>query len=200
MEKKITKIRISRKGLKNGMKNGMKKNINCPIGKIILDKKEEVKVEEVKVEEVKVEVEVEEEVKVNGKKEVKVKGKKERKVKGKKVGGEGEEWKVGGEGEEGEEGGEGGEGGEWMVHRIHNKRLEVDRFIQQFLPFIPTHYHSLLFIPDSLLFHSQYIHFHIFAIWFFSLSKLSFHQFDLFSIFSSFHHIPFYSFLTHILH
>ena len=37
MEKEITNIRISRKGLKNGMK----KNINCPIGKIILDKKED---------------------------------------------------------------------------------------------------------------------------------------------------------------
>ena len=84
------------------------------------------------------------------------------------------------------------------MNDIRNKRLEVDLFIHKFFPFIPTNFHHLLSIPDSLLFHSQYIHFHIFAIWFFSHSHIS-HIPHLPSLFLYFKHFSFFPFLFHIL-
>ena len=84
------------------------------------------------------------------------------------------------------------------MNDIRNKRLEVDLFIHKFFPFIPTNFHHLLSIHDSLLFHSQYIHFHIFAIWFFSHSHIS-HIPHLPSLFLYFKHFSFFPFLFHIL-
>ena len=84
------------------------------------------------------------------------------------------------------------------MNDIRKKRAEVDSFIHKFFPFIPTNFHHLLSIPDSLLFHSQYIHFHIFAIWFFSHSHIS-HIPHLPSFFPYFKHFSFFPFLSHIL-
>jgi len=78
-------------------------------------------------------------------------------------------------------------------------RKEVEEYIKKFLPFISVECHKLLYIRDSLLNNKQYIHFHIFAIWFLSHYNVSIQQFDLYEIFLGFKNIPFYSFLHHIM-
>ena len=66
--------------------------------------------------------------------------------------------------------------------------------VDKYIHFIPITHQPLLFsvISDDI----QFIHFHIFAVWF--LSSFNIFYFDFHNIYHKYKHIPFHSFLFHI--
>ena len=69
------------------------------------------------------------------------------------------------------------------------------QLVDKYIHFIPETHHYLLFsiLSDDV----QFIHFHIFAVWF--MSNCNIHHLDFISLFQRFKHIPFHSFIIHII-
>jgi len=81
---------------------------------------------------------------------------------------------------------------------IDNKSFVLNgiqkQLVDKYIHFIPQTHHYLLFsiLSDDI----QFIHFHIFAVWF--MSNCNIHHLDFISLFKRFKHIPFHSFILHI--
>ena len=82
---------------------------------------------------------------------------------------------------------------------IKNSILPSSRIlaiIDQYKPFIPVQYHYCFetLKSDEI----PFIHYLIFAVWFCSQLGISINKIDFYSLYNSFKHLPFHSFLFHI--